>query len=268
MKWFVVVVIVAAISLEVNGLNREPNVKFKFKRLTVGPIVEYEAQTIRETYSNLQISEFYSVKLKTMTYLKNQRLKFLWVLEIKYNKRCECEREVKLPFYTVSNITEEMENNYQTQEEDKYEILAFLTFNHSMKFLMEAYGCMNSDPKDKIHKNEFTLILYKTNEPLNLKIWNNQFVVYSYILGYLRIINTAIENNTDENNEKVFSDIVNYCQENTDNINHVSKFDDLYSDSTIEAPKMVKFPFIVPVVIVLTILVLTAIISTFCNDVM
>lgn len=266
MKWFVIVVIVAAISLKVNGLNMTPNIKFKFKQLIEAPIVEYEAEIIRATFSNLEISEFYVMKLKTITYLKDQHRKLLWSIEIIYNKKCECERQVEYPLYNESNMTKEMELNYQNQKENKHEILAVLTFNYSIRFLVETYGCKNSDHEDKIHKNEITLILYKNIEPLNVKVFNQTFVVYAYILGYLQIINKAIENNSVERNEEIFYDIIHYCEKNANNINHVSSFDDLYSDVTIKNPKNVWLSFIVSVVIVLTILVLTTSISTFCND--
>ena len=86
MKWFVIVVIFAAMYLKIEGLKMNPNVKFGFKQLTSDHTVDYTFEKIRETYSNLQISQFYDIKLKELTYLKKQHGKLVWSLLIEYKK--------------------------------------------------------------------------------------------------------------------------------------------------------------------------------------
>lgn len=152
---------------------------------------------------------------------------------------------------------------YEDSEGKKLEVVDNLTYNYSFPTLMNFYGCHNAVNNDMMHWNQIKLILFKNSQKFEITAWNQTITAYPFMLGHIQIMNTAIEDNTEEENEVVFNDLIEYCQKvlKSENKNYIPTFDDVYSNNVLTPTSYYD-----PILIVGMILFLVIIFNCFGND--
>lgn len=218
--------------VQINSTVISPNILLTFKTLTDYQQIEYSIESIEGSFSPLYISQLYASSLRIVqmnsppgTYLRIDIL-------FDYKNNDNCVDRFNIPVDMMNNTLGE----YTNWEGHHQKLLFALSTNSSSFRFMQFYGCINSKLDDKLHNNQIYLYLFKNSEPIDIHVWNETFQVYSSILGYIKILNKAIEGNSDDENEAVFNDLTEYCHKIADisNKNYIPTFDDLYLDDNIE----------------------------------
>lgn len=257
MKCIMIVGILFQALLQINSTIISPNIILTFKTLTDFQHIEYSIETIEGYSSSLYISELYTT---TFRIVHVQITSWRTDLVFYYKNNDKCVDRFNIPLETMNNKLGEFTN----WKGYKQELLFVLHTNCSAFMFMQFHGCINSKLDDKLHNNQIFLYLFKNSEPIDITAWNQTFQVYSSMLGYIKILNKATEGNSDEENEAVFNDLIEYCRKVPDisNKNYIPNFDDLYLDDD-NQPIWNEYTF--HVAIILFILLLMMFISYLCK---
>lgn len=157
------------------------------------------------------------------------------------------------PFdYDLDNI----DVKYEDLKGKKLEVLKNLIFNFFQPHLMNYYGCENANKNDKLHMNQIKFILFKDSEIFEISVGNENISAYSTILGYMQVMNIATAGNTEEQNEVVFNDLIEYCQKVAmiGNKRYVPTFDDIYLENSLKT-KIYK-PFVIIELIIVFVIII------------
>lgn len=220
MKFSVTVVIISILTLSTFGLVIIPNIRFQLHSFKQTPLVEYSVYPIGGILSLVAgTSEMYLDVLKYKP--------IMCKISIDYVDIHSFTKMFVIPF--DDNI-DNMDVQYEDTEGKKLEVIDNLIYNYSQPNLMKFYGCENSKRSDKIHMNRISLILFKNSKMFEMSVWNETITAYPSILGYIQTMNTATEGNSDEDNEGVFNDLIEYCQKvaKLAKKNYIATFDDMY----------------------------------------
>ena len=263
MKCFVIVLFVTTMAWNNSGMIFYPNIQLNFEAITQTPSIEYSIELMDVAYS-----PFLEIGSKEI-FLRGKlggNDEIWWQLRIKNSKNFDCDKDHNtFLFQRHKMFKENITNENNAQEGRKLEVLDVFFDNNSMLLLPELEGCKNAPKNDKINQNQVQLILFKNSEATELVIFGLKFTVYSTMLGYIRFMNTAIEGNTNEQNEAVFNDLIEYCQKvaNFANNSYIPTFDHIYLEDIFKPSKKAWTNYIVCLSIVVVTIILLIIIK-FC----
>lgn len=268
MKYSVIVLFVAAMAMDIAGSKFYPNIKLNFKKLSQVLYIDYSVETIDGGYTPfLEIGSKETILRGT-----SGRNSEIWCdVIMTLNKNVDCNNILNsFGFERNEVFTKAIINENDAQEGSQLEVLDVFFYNFSLLFLSEFDGCQNALRNDKIYQNEVHLILFKNCEAFEINIFDKKYSVYSTMLGYIRFVNTAIEGNTIEQNEVVFTDLVEYCQKVAKfaNNSYIPTFDHIYLEDIFKLSKNIWTPwtnFIIFLSIFVTMIILLMIIKFYIN---
>lgn len=229
-----VVVFVAVLALNIYGLTLRPNVELTIKALTPESI-DYVIEPLKGSFSPLHVSRSYVITMSSISF--NSQYESYFMLGIKHTNQYNCDLSVSIPLDKNPAILVDSYVEFDNWKGKKHKIVHSLQDNKSIPLLMQFYGCKHTKLGDLIHINEINLVIIKNSEPSDIKIWNNSVTSYPSLLGYLQVKNMANRNNTDEENEHVFRDLMIYCQKTAtipESQNYISTFQDVYEKDDLE----------------------------------
>lgn len=257
MMCLVIVIFVSAMAWSTVGMIYYPNIKLNFETLTQTPFIEYTIEIMDEAYSPfLKIGSKEIFLRQKPGEPNNERW---WQFRIKYPSNIDCdESHGDFLFQRYKTFKEQITNENDAQEGRKLEVLDVLFDNDSFSLLPEFDGCKGASKNDKIYQNQIQIIIFKNSEATELAVFGFNFTVYSSMLGYIRFMNTATVENTNEQNEAVFNDIFEYCQKVADfaNNSYIPTFDHIYLDDIFKTSENSWNKYIVSFSIVVIIILL------------
>ncbi|CAO1399934.1 unnamed protein product [Diamesa hyperborea] len=144
----------------------------------------------------------------------------------------------------------------------RMEIETILIGDTLLPNFISQYGCKNSKIADKINKNIVYLILFKGDPLFEINIDNSTLHAFRSRKGILKVVNIAKKNNTQEENELVFNQLIDYC-ENIASIRqstYESEFDEAFDlKAIIIIDEVPKHNFEIPIIIFSLVAILTII---------
>lgn len=266
MKFFVAVVIVSVIALNIYGLNLRPNVQLTLNALTDFDTLEYSIEPLMGSFSALHARRSSVISLRSFTiHGPNNRW---WTIQFQHKNQMNCYWNVNVPLSENPNILDDSYVKYESWKGKKQKVLHSFYDNKSIPFLMEFYGCKRANKHDKIHQNQLNLVLLKNSEPKKIEVWNTTLTFYPSFLGYLQTKNIVNKYNTDEKNERIFRDLIHYCQHIADipeSKNYIPSFESSYENHHLQPTKTTWiFKYILIIIVALLILLLIICIG-FCS---
>ena len=266
MKCFVIVGIVTVLALNINGLNFKPNIQVTLKSLNEFNYMEYSIEPLMGSTSPLHLTKAYIISLKSFKFNQNQNW---WSIVFQHSNQYKCNYLADVSLEEVENVQDNNFVEFDTWEGKMHEILYTLHDNTSKPILMEFYGCKRAKNNDKIHQIEINMVLVKDSEPITVKVWNKTLTFYPSFLGYFQIKNIANTSNTDEENELIFRDLLQYCQHIADIPEYRKFFPSFEAFYRNDSLKTLKEPTLImnyiPIVTVATIILLLIICIGFCS---
>lgn len=262
MKCLVGVVLVKVLFLNIYGLTLKPNVEMTIKAFTHDSI-DYVIEPLEGSFSPLHVSRSYVITIRSFA---GQYMSF-WMLLIKQTNQYNCDLSVSISMEKNPTILVDSYVNFDNWEGQKQTIVESLQDNKSIPLVMQIYGCKRTRIGDLIHNNEINLVIFKNREPSDVQIWNDTLTIYPSLLGYLQVKNMANINNTDEENELVFHDLMIYCQNVAtipESQNYIASFQDFYEDDDLVIIKSNwNFEYL-PIATVAALILMTITCSCFC----
>lgn len=249
MKFFVTVLIISIMTFSTYGLVIIPNLRFHLLSLKETPEVEYSIYPIRGSLS--LVAGTSDIFLNVLKYKP-----IFFKISINY---FDVDSFTKVFFIPFEDNIDNMDVQYEDTEGKKLEVIDNLIYNNSQPQIMTYYGCKNSKKSDKINMNRINLIIFKSSEMFKISVWNETFTAYSSLLGYIQTMNTAIEGNSDEDNEGVFNDLIEYCQKvaKFENKNYIPTFDDVYLEKHFTTSTSNYNPILIIVMILFIVIIIT-----------
>lgn len=269
MKYSVMVLIVTALVFNIAGTKFYPNIKLNFEKLSQNLYIDYSIEIIDGCYTPFfEIASKEVILRGTTTRDANGKTCNIWCDVIMTQTKNVYCGDIYNSFGFERNeiFTKSIINENDAEEGSKLEVLDVFYYNFSLMFFSEFDGCQNALKNDKISQIEVHLILFKNCEAYELNIFGKTYSVYSTMLGYIRFMNTATEENTIEQNEVVINDIIEYCQKVAKfaNNSYIPTFDHIYLEDIFKPPRNTWDPwsnYIVCLSIFLTMIILLIIIK-------